>query len=296
MMSTQCGYIALVGRPNVGKSTLLNRLLQQKLSITSRKPQTTRHTILGILTQDTHQFVFVDTPGIHQGIRKTINRLMNKAAISTLRDVDVIVFLVDAMMWREEDEYVLSLIKQTNVPCLLVVNKVDKVADKEVLLPWLQAMGQRHNFHAIIPLSAKTGAQVTRLEQQLKPLLPASPHFFSASQCTDRSSRFLCAELVREKIFRLCGQELPYATTVDIESYKDEDTLVRIHALIWADKESHKRMIIGEKGAKLKEIATKARLDMEELLGKKVFLQCWCKVKSGWLDDERLLKQLGYDR
>lgn len=294
-MTTYCGYIALVGRPNVGKSTLLNRILQQKLSITSRKPQTTRHSILGIRTEGDYQFVYVDTPGIHQGSKKTMNRMMNKTAIGVLRDVDTVAFLVDGTHWQEEDEFVLELIKQVNVPCFLLVNKVDKITDKTKLLPWLEVMNKRHDFAAIIPLSAKTGVQVDTLQEKLRTVLPEGPHLFAEDQLTDRSTRFLCAELLREKIFRLCGQELPYSTTVDIESYKEEEALIRIHALILVDKESHKRMIIGDKGSKLKEMASSARVDMEKMLGKKVFLQCYCKVKSGWSDNERLLKQLGYD-
>ncbi len=294
-MTSYCGYIALVGRPNVGKSTLMNCILQQKLSITSRKPQTTRHSILGIQTKGDYQFVYVDTPGIHQGSKKAMNRLMNKTANAVLSDVDVIAFIVDGTHWEEGDEYILRLIKQSEVPCVLVVNKVDKIVDKSQLLPWLENMSHRHDFVAIIPLSAKTGLQVDNLQAKLQGYLPEGPHLFDDDQFTDRSTRFLCAELLREKIFRLCGQELPYSTTVDIESFKDEENLVRIHALILVDKDNHKRMIIGDKGKKLKEMATSARLDMEKLLGKKVFLQCWCKVKSGWADDERLLKQLGYD-
>ena len=294
-MTTYCGYIALVGRPNVGKSTLLNRILEQKLSITSRKPQTTRHSIIGIRTEGDYQFIYVDTPGIHQGSKKTMNRMMNKTAISVLRDVDTIAFLVDGSHWEEEDEYVLELIKNVNVPCFLIINKVDKIVDKSKLLPWLEIMSKRHNFTGIIPISAKTGIQVDTLQDKLRTVLPEGPHLFAEDQFTDRSTRFLCAEMVREKIFRLCGQELPYSATVDIESYKDEGELIRIHVLILVDKENHKRMIIGDKGSKLKEIASTARVEMEKLLGKKVFLQCWCKVKSGWSDDERLLKQLGYD-
>ncbi len=294
-MTTYCGYIALVGRPNVGKSTLLNRILQQKLSITSRKPQTTRHSILGICTEGDYQFVYVDTPGIHQGSKKTMNRMMNKTAISVLRDVDTVAFLVDGTHWEDEDEYVLELIKKTDVPCFLLVNKVDKIVDKTKLLPWLETLSQRHNFKAIIPISAKTGVQVDTLQQKIQELLPEGPHLFPEDQFTDRSTKFLCAELLREKIFRLCGQELPYSTNVEIESYKDEGAVIRIHALILVEKENHKRMVIGDKGKKLKEMASTARVDMEKMLGKKVFLQCWCKVKSGWSDDERLLKQLGYD-
>src|SRR3990167_6907466 len=294
-MTTFCGYIALIGRPNVGKSTLLNQILQQKLSITSRKPQTTRHTILGIETLGDDQAVYVDTPGIQLGVKKTLNRMMNKVAIRTLHDVDVVVVVVDATSWTEEDEYVFQLLTSVTVPCFLVVNKVDKMSDKAQLLPYLDTVRQRNAFTAIIPLSAKTGDQVDQLHACLRSVLPEGPHLFDADQLTDRSTRFLCAELIREKIFRLCGQELPYATTVDIESYQEEENLVRIHALILVEKESHKRMIIGEKGLKMKTMATSARLDMERLLAKKVFLVCWCKVKSGWSDDERTLKQLGYD-
>ena len=294
-MTSHCGYIALVGRPNVGKSTLLNRILQQKLSITSRKPQTTRHSIIGIRTEGDYQFVYVDTPGIHQGSKKAMNRVMNKTAISTLRDVDAVAFLVDGTHWEEEDEYVLRIIKNLVVPSFLVVNKVDKIVDKMQMLPWIEAISQRHAFTAIIPISAKTGVQVDTLQDHLRRVLPEGPHLFDEDQFTDRSTKFLCAELLREKIFRMCGQELPYSTTVEIEAYKDEGALVRIHARILVEKENHKRMIIGDKGIKMKTMATSARIDMEALLGKKVFLQCWCKVKSGWSDDERALKQLGYD-
>jgi GTP-binding protein Era len=295
-MTSYCGYIALVGRPNVGKSTLLNCILGQKISITSRKPQTTRHSILGIRTEGDTQFIYVDTPGIHQSQnKKAMNRLMNKTAISVLRDVDVAAFLVEGTHWEEEDEYVLGLVKHAKVPCILVINKVDQVSDKTQLLPWINTISQKHEFAAIVPISAKKGTQVSELQSQLQEYLPEGPHLFPDDQLTDRPVKFLCAELLREKIFRFCGQELPYAVTVDIESFKEEENLIRIHALILVEKENHKRMIIGDKGQKLKEMATGARLDMERLLEKKVFLQCWCKVKSGWADNERILKQLGYD-
>ncbi len=294
-MTSYCGYIALVGRPNVGKSTLLNQLVQQKLSITSRRPQTTRHSILGIRTEEEYQFVYVDTPGIHKDNPKAMNRMMNKTATSVLRDVDVVAFVVEGTHWSEEDEHVLRLIKRSKIPCILVINKVDKIADKAKLLPWIEHMSQQHEFAKIIPVSARTGVQIDDLQSLFIEYLPEGPHLFPDDQLTDRSQRFLCAELLREKIFRLCGQELPYSVSVDIESFKEEENLIRIHALILVDKDNHKRMIIGDKGQKLKEMATSARQDMEKLLDKKVFLQCWCKVKSGWSDDERLLKQLGYD-
>lgn len=292
---TYCGYIALLGRPNVGKSTLLNRILQQKISITSRKPQTTRHCILGINTVLDHQYIYVDTPGIHQEQKMAINRMMNKNAIATLKDVDVAVFLIEAGIWRDEDEYVLNLIKKANTPCFAVINKVDKVKDKNNLLPFVEKLAERYPFQALIPLSAKTGFQIDNLEQSLKPYLPEGPFLFEEDQVTDRPIRFICAELLREKIFRFCGEELPYSVNVDIESFKEEENLITIHALIFVSKENHKRMIIGDKGQKLKEMATSARLDMEKLLEKKVFLQCWCKVKPDWYDNERFLKQLGYD-
>lgn len=294
-MTSYCGYIALVGRPNVGKSTLLNKLVQQKLSITSKKPQTTRHSILGIRTEGEYQYVYVDTPGIHKSNAKAMNRMMNKTALSVLRDVDVIAFVVEGTHWTDEDEYVLRQIQKSKMPCILVINKVDKIQDKATLLPWLEHMSKQYDFVSMVPLSAKTGQQVEALQELFTPFLPEGPHLFPDDQLTDRSDRFLCAELLREKIFRFCGQELPYSVTVEIESFKEEEQLITIHALIMVEKDNHKRMIIGDKGQKLKEMATSARKDMEQLLEKKVFLKCWCKVKSGWSDNERLLKQLGYD-
>ncbi len=294
-MTTTCGYIALVGRPNVGKSTLLNCILKEKLSITSRKPQTTRHIIRGIVTEGACQMIYVDTPGIHDGGKKHMHRLMNQSAEATLYDVDVIVLIVEGLRFTKADERVLEQIKATQTPCVLVLNKVDKIEDKNALLPVLDDLNKKHDFLSIIPLSAKTGVGVDTLEATLTPLMPEGPHLFEADQMTDRPVKFLCAELLREKIFRLSGQELPYSTTVDIESYEAGEKLVKIQALILVDRENHKRMIIGERGSKLKAIASQARLDMERLLGQSVFLQCWCKVKSGWSDDARILKQLGYE-
>lgn len=295
-MTSYCGYIALIGRPNVGKSTLLNRLLHRKLSITSKKAQTTRQNILGIQTIAPYQYVYVDTPGLHTGSKKMLHRYMNKAARQALTDVDVILFLVEALNWRQEDDEILNLIQRftPELPCILVINKIDKIKDLSLLLPWLEAVAKKYPFKALIPLSAKTGNQVEQLNEDLKQYLPEGPYLFDSEQITDRPLRFLCAELLREKIFRACGQELPYTTTVSIESYEEEESIVKIHALILVDKESHKRMIIGEKGEKLKNMASLARLDMEKLIEKKVYLKCWCKVKAGWSDDEQMLKQLGY--
>lgn len=294
-MANYCGYIALVGRPNVGKSTLLNKILQQKISITSRKPQTTRHSILGVRTDDDYQFVYVDTPGIHQGSKKYLNRIMNKTAIQVLNDVDLIVFVVEGHRFLEEDEYILSLIKKTTAPTILVINKVDKIADKSELLPQIKKLSLMHPFQEVIPISAKTGQQVEILHEKIKSYLPEGPHLFPKDQSSDRSERFLCTEIIREKIFRLCDQELPYVAAVSLELFAETDNLIKIHATILVDRESHKQIIIGEKGLKLKDISTRARIDIEKLLGKKVFLRCWCKVKTGWSDSEKLLKQLGYD-
>lgn len=296
MKQTQrCGYIALIGRPNVGKSTLLNHLLGQKVSITSKKAQTTRHRILGINTAGDDQFVFVDTPGIHLNGKQEINKYMNKTAGSVIHDVDVVLFLVDSNKWKAEDEHVLEKLKSCQAPVILLVNKVDTIKDKARLLPLIKSLQEKHSFKAIIPLSAKTGDNVDSLEQQMGDLIPQGPHLFGEDQVTDRPVKFMMAEMVREKVFRLCGQELPYSVTVDIEKYEDSEKLVRIAALILVDKASHKRIIIGKEGEKLKEIGTSARIDMEKMLDKKVYLQLWIKVKSGWSDDARALKNLGYD-
>lgn len=299
-MQTFAGYVALIGRPNVGKSTLLNRLLQKKISITSRKPQTTRHRVIGVVTEADCQFVFVDTPGIHQKQAKAINKIMNRTAASIIHEVDVVLFMIDATAWDAEDDFVLKKLQNTTVPVILILNKVDKIADKKTLLPLIEKLAAMHNFASIVPLAAKANdepaqQQIHALLNEIKKFLPESPFYYAADQITDRSVSFLCAEILREKVFRLTGQELPYATNVAIESFKEEDNLVRIHALIYVEKENHKRMIIGDCGQKLKEIASKARIDLEQLLEKKVFLKCWCQVKTGWTDNIKMLKQLGYE-
>ncbi len=295
-MKNHCGSIALVGRPNVGKSTLLNAIIGEKLCITSRKPQTTRHAILGIHTSESHQSIFVDTPGIHQTEKKLINKLMNKTALRRLFGVDIVGFVVEAMQFEPEDEAILQQIKLANLPCVLVINKIDCLNAQDELLPYIEKVQSLYNFKAIVPVSAQKGTQIKKLLQVFQSILPEGEFTYSAEHFTDKPVRFLCAELLREKIFRLCGQELPYATTVEIEAYEEGPKVDKIHALIIVDKDSHKRMIIGEKGLKLKRIATEARQDMERLIGKKVFLQCFCKVKAGWSDDEQLLNQFGYGK
>jgi len=291
----KCGYIAIIGRPNVGKSTLLNHILGLKLSITSRKPQTTRHQIMGVKTVDKGQFIFVDTPGIHSGGNRAINRYMNRAASSVIHDVDVILFIVQSLKWTDEDQLVLNKLEQVDAPVILLVNKVDQVADKDKLLPFISEISEKYKFENVVPISAQRGDNLDQLEAHLLGLLPENPPFFQNDEFTDRSTRFLAAEIIREKLVRELGNELPYQTTVEIERYKDEEKLTRIHALILVETKGQKIIVIGDKGARLKSIGTKARKDIEELIGRKVFLQLWVKVKSGWSDSETSLKSLGYD-
>lgn len=291
----RCGLVALVGRPNVGKSTLLNRILGQKISITSNKPQTTRHRILGIKTTSQAQVVYIDTPGLHRGGKRALNRALNRAASDAIADVDLAVFLIEAGRWTDEDELVLRRLRQAGVPVLLAVNKIDRLEDRAQLLPELQALADRHDFAEILPLSAARGENLERLEQCVIERLPEGPPYFPEEQITDRSERFLAAELIREKLFRRLGQELPYGLTVQIEQFKEDDGLLRIHGLVWVERDSQKAIVIGKGGAMLKQIGREARLDMERLFGSKVFLQLWVKVKGGWADDERALRSLGID-
>ncbi len=291
----RCGYVAIVGRPNVGKSTLMNRILGQKLSITSRKPQTTRHQILGIKTEGGDQVIYVDTPGLHKDGGKAINRYMNRAASSALRDVDIVIFIVDRNRWTDEDQAVLEKLQYSKIPVILAVNKVDRMDDKQVLLPQLEQLSQLMDFAEVIPLSAKLGHNIEMLEQQVIKRLPEGIHFFPEDQITDRSSRFLAAELVREKIMRQLGDELPYQITVEIEEFSHENAILHIGALILVERDGQKKILIGNKGDRIKLIGQEARIDMERLFDSKVMLRLWVKVKSGWSDDERALRTLGYD-
>jgi GTPase len=294
--NTYCGMVAIVGRPNVGKSTLLNKMLGQKVSITSRKPQTTRHRILGIDTEDQRQAIYIDTPGLHIEEKRTINRLMNRAASSSLNDVGLVLFLVEGTHWTEDDQMVLTKIKQSGTECWLLVNKTDNVKDKEELLPHLRWLGEQHDFKQIIPISAKLGKNVDELRQLVFATLPESEFYFPEDHITDRSSRFMAAEIIREKIMRFTGDELPYSVTVEIEQFLLADNgMYRINGLILVERESQKRMVIGKGGQRLKTIGAEARRDMENLFDNKVFLELWVKVKSGWADDERALRSLGYD-
>jgi GTP-binding protein Era len=288
--------VAIVGRPNVGKSTILNQILGQKVSITSRKPQTTRHRIMGIDTLDNRQAIYVDTPGLHGDEKKAINRLMNRAAASSLGEVYLVLFIIEGTRWTADDELVLSKIKQANVPCWLVVNKTDKVTDKAELMDTLKALNERHNFENVIPVSAKKNQQIDHLRQLVLKSLPESEFYFPEDYVTDRSSRFMAAEIIREKLMRFTGDELPYATTVEIEQFKlTPRGIYHINGLILVERETQKRMIIGKSGSHLKTMGAEARKDMEALFDNKVFLELWVKVKSGWADDERALRSLGYD-
>lgn len=292
----RCGYVAVLGRPNVGKSTLMNHILGQKVSITSRKPQTTRHRILGIYTDDDAQILFVDTPGIHKKEARSINRYMNRAASSSMVDVDVIIFVVDGTQWTEDDELVLEKLQQTNCKTILFVNKVDKIQEKEQLLPHLAKITERFEFDAVFPGSALRGDNLEPLIAQIKEWLPKGDLFFPEDYVTDRSQRFMAAELIREKLMRSLGEEIPYSSTVEIEQFKaDEKGTLHINGLILVERSGQKAIIIGKQGQRLKQIGQDARIDMEELFGTKVFLQLWVKVKDGWADDERALRSLGYD-
>jgi GTP-binding protein Era len=290
----RCGYVAIVGRPNVGKSTLLNHILGQKLCITSRKPQTTRHTLLGIKTEADLQMIFVDTPGIHTNQERAINRVMNRSAASVIADVDLVIFVVDRFEWSEADEYVAKHLSNSTVPVIVAVNKVDMVEDKQALLPHLQFLAGKVNAAELIPLSALRKTNLDELEEKIKTYIPENMHMFPDDQITDRSERFLAAEIVREKITRQLGAEVPYQVTVEIEEFRAEKKVTHISALILVEREGQKKIIIGTNGERIKKIGAQARADMESLLDCKVMLRTWVKVRSGWSDDERALRSLGY--
>lgn len=290
----RCGYVAIVGQPNVGKSTLLNRMVGQKISITSRKPQTTRHRITGILTDAESQFVFVDTPGFQSQHMNRLNSAMNRVVTQSMRDVDVVVFVIEAMHFDNRDKLVIKLLP-ANRPVILAINKIDRVPDKSQLLPFLDKMAKAFPFAEMVPVSAEQGTQLPELISTIRPHLPLNPPFFAEDEVTDRDERFMATELVREKLFRLLGDEIPYSTSVVVDRFQMENELRQIHLSILVDKPNQKAIVIGKGGEKLKLIASAARKDMEESFGGKVYLQVWVKVKSGWADDARTLKSLGYE-
>jgi GTP-binding protein Era len=290
----RCGYIAIVGRPNVGKSTLMNTLIGAKVSITSRKAQTTRHRITGIQTLDDAQFIYVDTPGFQTRHSNALNNTLNKTVTNTLISSDLILFLVEAGTFGPADQQVLELLPK-EVPVILVINKADRVKDKAMLMPFAQQVAAKHDFAAIVPVSAKLRFQLDGLQNEIKKFLPENAPIFGPDDITDRSEKFLASEIVREKLFRLVGDELPYTSTVLIEKFEQEGDLRRIFAAILVERDTHKSMIIGNKGARLKDVSTQARLDMERLFGGPVYLEIWVKVKSGWADNEAGLRAYGYE-
>jgi GTP-binding protein Era len=292
---SRCGFVAIVGRPNVGKSTLLNRLVGQKVSITSRKPQTTRHRIVGVRTEGPVQVAYVDTPGLHLGARRAINRHMNRTASAALEGVDAVVFVIEALHWTDEDAFVLARLKGVTAPVVVAVNKIDRVKDRRRLLPFLAEVNGRGAFAALVPVSAQSGSNLDRLGQEVALRMPAGEWLFPEDQVTDRSERFLAAEIVREKLMRHLGQEVPYRLAVQIERFEDSGEQVSIDALVWVEKPGQKAIVVGAGGQMLKTVGTEARAELEGILGRRVFLQTWVKVKDGWSDDAGWLRRLGYD-
>jgi GTP-binding protein Era len=291
----RCGFAAIVGRPNVGKSTLLNALLGQKISIVSPKPQTTRHRILGILTRPEAQVIFVDTPGLHAGARRAMNRHMNRAALASLQDADVNVFVVEALRWTEEDQRVLDELVKQDRPIILVLNKADKVFPKERLLPFIEELNRRASFAEVVPLSALKRSNIEQLPATIARYLPQSPPHFPEDQVTDRSQEFQAAEIVREKLTLRLRQELPYGITVVIEQFKEEEGRLLINAVIWVERSGQKAIVIGNAGEQLKEVGRAARIEMNERFKRPVHLELWVKVKENWSDNETALRQLGYE-
>ena len=291
----RCGYVALIGRPNVGKSTLLNALVGQKVSITSRKPQTTRHRIVGILGGPGFQAVFLDTPGLHARLHRGLNRAMNRAALGSLAEADLLLLVVDATRWTQEDETALERVRQSEKPVVLVVNKCDKVKPREKLLPTLERLSALHAFDAVVPLSALKGDNVDRLRDVIAPLLPEGEAIYAEDQVTDRSVRFLAAEIVREKLTRVLQEELPYGISVEIERWEEEDNRLLIGAVIWVEREGQRKIVIGEGGQRLKEVGQAARLDINDMLERRIHLELWVKVRENWADNEAALRQFGYD-
>ncbi|MDO9103644.1 MAG: GTPase Era [Methylovulum sp.] len=290
-----CGFVALIGRPNVGKSTLMNHLLKQKISITSRKPQTTRHRILGINTTEAGQAIYMDTPGMHNNETRALNRHLNRTADSTLLGVDVIVWLIDGLSWHEYDEVIFKKLEQAGLPVILAVNKVDKVKEKDAILTFFNAAQHRYPFEHLVPISALKGTNLDQLESLIMAMLPENGLIYPEDQVTDRPERFLAAELVREKLTRRLGAELPYELTVEIERYEELPGITKIYAIIWVERLSQKNIVIGKEGEMLKKVGTDARIDIEKLIAQKVYLQLWVKVKKGWSDNERALQSLGFN-
>ncbi|MGP1924010.1 MAG: GTPase Era [Arsenophonus sp. NEOnobi-MAG3] len=293
---TYCGFVAIIGHPNVGKSTLLNQLLGKKISITSRKPHTTRHRIMGIHTEGNYQTIYLDTPGLHVEEKRAINRLMNRAASSSIADVELVIFVLEGTHWTIDDEMVINKLRHFPYPVLLVINKIDHVVDKSLLLPHIEFLSKKINFLDIVPISAKKGTGINFITKILRQHIPEAVHHFPADYITDRSQRFMAAEIIREKLMRFLGDELPYSITVEIEQFvvNKGGAYYNIHGLILVERDGQKKIVIGNKGGKIKKIGIEARMDMEKFFATKVHLELWVKIKVGWADDERTLRSLGY--
>lgn len=291
----QSGIVTIIGRPNVGKSSLLNALIGRKVSIVSHKPQTTRHRIQGVLHEERGQIVFVDTPGLHRGEKKALNKLMNQAAAGAIHDVDVVLFVVEAGGFRDEDQAVLERLKDVTAPVGLLVNKIDRIENKEDLFPLLEKLGALREFAFVVPISATRGSNLKPLVKELFDRLPEGPALYPEDMIVGYDNAFEASEIVREKLVRTLHQELPYALTVSIDRYQIEGKLRRIAATIWVERDGQKKIVIGEDGTTLKRVGTAARKELEYLTGDKVFLQLWCKVKENWSDDPKALRQFGYE-
>ena len=290
-----CGFVALIGQPNVGKSTLMNHLLGQKLSITSRKPQTTRHRILGIDTNPKGQVIYLDTPGMHKGGKRALNRYLNRTADTALMGVDAVVWLTDRLYWQDFDDAIIGKLQRAGLPVILAVNKVDRITARKELLEFFAEAQKRFPFAHIVPISALKGNNLEKLKSLILELLPEGGLIYPEEQITDRPERFLVAEIIREKLTRRMGQELPYALTVEIERYQELPAITRIYAIIWVERDTQKNMVIGKQGQLLKKVGSDARQDIQKLLAQKVYLQLWVKVKKGWSDNERALQSLGFN-
>jgi len=295
LKNKKSGYISIVGKTNVGKSTLLNEILGQKVAITSRKPQTTRHRLLGIKTIEDSQMIFIDTPGFHKGHKRALNQYMNKVASSAMKGVDVLIYVIEGLNWTEEDQELMSQIPEGYETSILVINKTDKIEQKEDLLPFIGSMSELNKFSDIIPLSALKKQNVSSLVDSILLKIPEGDHIYPSDQVVDVSERFLASEIIREKCITRVGDELPYRISVAIDKFKEEDKITHIDATLFVEKSSQKGMLIGSSGSKLKSIGTAARLELEEVLQTKIMLNLWVKVKSGWTDDEAMLSTMGYD-
>ena len=290
----RCGFVTVVGRPNVGKSTLVNRIVGRKLSITSSRPQTTRHRILGVVTCDTSQVIFVDTPGIHRGRRRALNRYMNRVATRSLVGVDLVLLVVEASGWVPDDDHILDAVAAESVPAVLVLNKIDRIKSREAMLPVLADTARRHDFAAMVPVCARTGENLVHLRSVVESYMPVAPPVFAQEQFTDRSESFLVAEIVREKLIRRLGQELPHRLTVEIERFVEQRRRTLVNVLVWVERRQHKAIVIGKDGGRIRDAGTAARLEISRMLGRPVHLEIWVKVREGWSDDERALQSLGF--